>query len=100
MGSSSNAKKRSEFKNVTDGWTDGWTDGPTDLPTDTARCRVACPRLKRGNNDGREEKKVLFYTLPRKKKEKGERDRHTNRQTGRHTNRQIGRQKYRQTKQS
>ena len=25
---------------------DGWTDRPTDLPTDTARCRVACPRLK------------------------------------------------------
>ena len=22
------------------------TDGPTNLPTDTARCRVACPRLK------------------------------------------------------
>ena len=22
------------------------TDGPTDGPTDTARCRVACPRLK------------------------------------------------------
>ena len=21
-------------------------DGPTDRPTDTARCRVACPRLK------------------------------------------------------
>ena len=25
----------------TDGWTDGWTD--------TARCRIACPRLKIGN---------------------------------------------------
>ena len=25
---------------------DGRTDGPTDLPTNTARCRVACPRLK------------------------------------------------------
>ena len=25
---------------------DGRTDGPTDGPTDTARCRVACPRLK------------------------------------------------------
>ena len=25
---------------------DGPTDGPTDLPTDTAKCRVACPRLK------------------------------------------------------
>ena len=25
---------------------DGWTYRPTDLPTDTARCRVACPRLK------------------------------------------------------
>ena len=25
---------------------DGSTDRPTDLPTDTARCRVACPRLK------------------------------------------------------
>ena len=24
------------------------TDRPTDRPTDTARCRVACPRLKRG----------------------------------------------------
>ena len=23
------------------------TDGPTDGPTDTARCRAACPRLKR-----------------------------------------------------
>ena len=29
-----------------DGWTDGRTDQPTDLPTDTARCRVACPRIK------------------------------------------------------
>ena len=27
-------------------WTDGRTDGPTYLPTNTARCRVACPRLK------------------------------------------------------
>ena len=27
---------------------DGRTDGPTDGPTDTARCRVACPRLKIG----------------------------------------------------
>ena len=26
--------------------TDGPTDRLTDLPTDTARCRVACPRLK------------------------------------------------------
>ena len=25
---------------------DGRTDGPTDGPTDTAKCRVACPRLK------------------------------------------------------
>ena len=25
---------------------DGRTDGRTDRPTDTARCRVACPRLK------------------------------------------------------
>ena len=31
-------ENRSEFKNV--------TDGPTYRPTDTARCRVACPRLK------------------------------------------------------
>ena len=44
---------------VTDGWAgavtqkplgiqkcDGLTDRPSDLPTDTARCRVACPRLK------------------------------------------------------
>ena len=30
----------------TDQPTDGWTDWRTDLPTDTARCRVACPRLK------------------------------------------------------
>ena len=29
-----------------DGRTDRRTDGPTDGPTDTARCRVACPRLK------------------------------------------------------
>ena len=29
-----------------DGRTDGPTYRPTDLPTDTARCRVACPRLK------------------------------------------------------
>ena len=28
--------------------TDGPTDGRTDLPTDTARCRVACPQLKKG----------------------------------------------------
>ena len=27
--------------------TDGRTDQPTDLLTDTARCRVACPRLKK-----------------------------------------------------
>ena len=26
---------------------DGPTDIPTDLPTDMARCRVACPRLKK-----------------------------------------------------
>ena len=26
---------------------DGQTDRPTDRPTDTARCRVACPRLKK-----------------------------------------------------
>ena len=32
-------ENRSQFKNV--------TDGQTDRPTDTARCRVACPRLKR-----------------------------------------------------
>ena len=32
-----------------DGPTDGPTDGRTDLPTDTARCRVACPRLKTKN---------------------------------------------------
>ena len=25
---------------------DGWIDGPTDISIDTARCRVACPRLK------------------------------------------------------
>ena len=31
-------EKGLEFRNVTDGRTDG--------PTDTARCRVACPRLK------------------------------------------------------
>ena len=30
----------------TDGWTDKRTDGQTDQPTNTARCRVACPRLK------------------------------------------------------
>ena len=35
-------ENRSEFKNVTD----RLTDILTDLPTDTARCRVACPRLK------------------------------------------------------
>ena len=29
---------------------DGRTDLPTNLPTDTARCRVACPRLKRSND--------------------------------------------------
>ena len=29
------------------------TDGRTDGPTDTARCRVACPRLKR----------VVFFPL-------------------------------------
>ena len=39
---SGNAKNNSEFKNVTD----GRTDRPTYRPTDTARCRVACPRLK------------------------------------------------------
>ena len=46
-------------RTVADGWAgavmqkplaiqkcDGWTDGPTDGRTDTARCRVACPRLK------------------------------------------------------
>ena len=27
------------------------TDLPTDLPTDTARCRVACPRLKTNMNE-------------------------------------------------
>ena len=42
LGRSSNAKKRWQFKNVTDGLTDGFMDGRTD----TARCRVACPRLK------------------------------------------------------
>ena len=26
-------------------------DGPTDRPTDTARCRVACPRLKKMKED-------------------------------------------------
>ena len=36
-----------------DGWTDGPTDRHTDLPTDTARCRVACPRLKRTRPDTR-----------------------------------------------
>ena len=30
---------------------DGPTDLPTDLQTDTARCRVACPRLKKENGD-------------------------------------------------
>ena len=35
FGRSSNAKKQSQFRNVTDG------------SADTARCRVACPRLKR-----------------------------------------------------
>ena len=29
-----------------DGRTDRPTDQTTELPTDTARCRVACPRLK------------------------------------------------------
>ena len=28
------------------GGTDGQADGQTDGPTNTARCRVACPRLK------------------------------------------------------
>ena len=32
-----------------DGPTDRRTDGQTDLPTDTARCKVACPRLKKVN---------------------------------------------------
>ena len=31
-------------------------DGRTDLPTDTARCRVACPRLKTGKPRGRPRK--------------------------------------------
>ena len=35
------------------------TDGRTDLPTDTARCRVACPRLKSGR--GAEDKIVLKW---------------------------------------
>ena len=38
VGQEPQCKKRSEFKNV--------TDLPTDRPTNTARCRVACPRLK------------------------------------------------------
>ena len=29
----------------------GPTDGRTDEPTDTARCRVACPRLKIGEKN-------------------------------------------------
>ena len=40
-------ENRSEFNNVMD----GPTDLPTDLPTDTARCRVACPRLKRKSRE-------------------------------------------------
>ena len=43
LGRSSNAKTAQNSKM----WrTDGRTDRHTDLPTDTARCRVACPRLK------------------------------------------------------
>ena len=34
------------------------TDGGTDRPTDTARCRVACPRLK---TIGFFDKKVWFF---------------------------------------
>ena len=33
-------------RNSTKFVTDRQTNGPTDRPTDTARCRVACPRLK------------------------------------------------------
>ena len=53
--------------------TDRPTDGPTDLPTDTARCRVACPRLKREGRKKKTEKegfllrpgnKVKFSEIP------------------------------------
>ena len=40
---------------------DGSTDRPTDLPTDMARCRVACPRLKRYEI---KERKKEFLALP------------------------------------
>ncbi|MEE3021465.1 MAG: hypothetical protein VX367_02380 [SAR324 cluster bacterium] len=48
-----------EFKNVTD----GRTDRPTYRPTDTARCRVACPRLKTNQKHASDEAypKVLLH---------------------------------------
>ena len=59
MALSSQKQGRIHGNPVADGWAgavmrktlgiqkcDGPTDGPTDIPTDTARCRVACPRLK------------------------------------------------------
>ena len=42
MGRSSYAKTARNSKRLCD----RWTNGLTDQPTDTARCRVACPRLK------------------------------------------------------
>ncbi|MEE3021387.1 MAG: hypothetical protein VX367_01985 [SAR324 cluster bacterium] len=40
-----------------DRWTDRQTDGPMDQQTNTSRCRVVCPRLKRGKIKKRRKKR-------------------------------------------
>ena len=43
------------------------TDRPTDLPTyrpsDTAKCRVACPRLKKVIKKSKKSKKSIIFTV-------------------------------------
>ena len=61
LGRSSNAKISLNSKML---WTDRWTyiptEGPTDGLTNTAKCRVACPRVKRVEVSKRLSTKACF----------------------------------------
>ena len=56
LGRSNNARTAGNLEiSKTNGWMDGWMDGQTY----TARCRVACPRLKREKKNKKKQTIVL-----------------------------------------
>ena len=52
VGQEQQCRNRSQFRNV--------TGGPTDRLTDTARCRLACPRLKTKKTKGKKRRELVI----------------------------------------